>query len=340
MPKPIKINGKYKTNLDMPCDGVSCPTPGTPLPHKHRRRYTFNSKEACQDKIDELRKIRKEYRGEIPKGEMSWETFKRKFMQYSLAKNEQTHYRDQLALRYLESYFPLRQLKDLTPEVLGGLKLRLTESGKRAWNVNRVMTALKAMMRFAELSGYISPQMWRLVKLIPTPKGRLHYWEKDEINALYGVSKGIWLTIAKLAIDAGLRREEIHTLKTRNIDFLRNRIHIVGDETWTPKDYERRHLPMKESLAAHLKKTLGRSAYVLGDERPNLDVMTTYFRRLVDRAGLQGSLHTGRHTYGSHLAMAGVPLIVIKERMGHASTKTTEIYAHLAPDKMQAAYQA
>jgi integrase len=44
------------------------------------------------------------------------------------------------------------------------------------------------------------------------------------------------------------------------------------------------------------------------------------------------SFHALRHTYGTTLAMRGVPLGVIAEQLGHADTRMTEKhYAHLAP---------
>jgi site-specific recombinase XerD len=60
-------------------------------------------------------------------------------------------------------------------------------------------------------------------------------------------------------------------------------------------------------------------------------------RRALQRAGItreQGRIgwHDLRHTYGSHLAMRGIPLTVIKELMGHATIDMTERYAHLSPD--------
>jgi site-specific recombinase XerD len=49
--------------------------------------------------------------------------------------------------------------------------------------------------------------------------------------------------------------------------------------------------------------------------------------------------HDIRHTYGSHLAMRGVPLKVIQEEMGHASIEMTLKYAHLSPETKQNAVQ-
>ena len=50
-------------------------------------------------------------------------------------------------------------------------------------------------------------------------------------------------------------------------------------------------------------------------------------------ANVEGvSFHILRHTYGSNLAMQGVPTSVIAKAMGHSSTRMTEKhYAHLSP---------
>ncbi|WP_414640764.1 tyrosine-type recombinase/integrase [Archangium sp.] len=46
-----------------------------------------------------------------------------------------------------------------------------------------------------------------------------------------------------------------------------------------------------------------------------------------------------RHTYGSHLAMRGVPLKVIQALMGHATIEMSMRYAHLAPEARESAVQ-
>ncbi len=60
-------------------------------------------------------------------------------------------------------------------------------------------------------------------------------------------------------------------------------------------------------------------------------------KRIQRRAKLtdNGGLHILRHTYCSHLAMAGVPVMEIQRLAGHAHLTTTLRYMHLAPGAEQ-----
>ena len=44
------------------------------------------------------------------------------------------------------------------------------------------------------------------------------------------------------------------------------------------------------------------------------------------------TFHSCRHTFGSRLAQQGVPLLTIKELMGHKTIEMTMRYSHLMPD--------
>jgi integrase len=51
------------------------------------------------------------------------------------------------------------------------------------------------------------------------------------------------------------------------------------------------------------------------------------------------SLHTFRHTKAMHLLQSGVPIITIKDVLGHATIKSTEVYAQTDPESKRKALE-
>lgn len=303
------------------------------------RRALSTDKRHALEKLADLIKQRQALRHGTPVTDLSWDAFRTRYKAYSATKHPQTAYRDELAFRKLEAAFTFARLHQLTVEKLEEFKGILFASGNRVTTVNRDLRAIKAALNKAAEWKMIEPNQYKTVRYFKEAKGRLSFFTVPEIQNVQKQCNGVWRTILMLGYYAGLRREEIYTLKTSCLDFDRGRIHIEPSEEWTPKDYERRFVPMHQDLREYLSK-LKPSVYVLGDSRPCPDVMTNYFRKLVHKAGLEGNLHKLRHSFGSHMAMAGVPIAKIQKWMGHADLTTTMIYAHLSPDHLDKAIES
>ena len=121
-------------------------------------------------------------------------------------------------------------------------------------------------------------------------------------------------------------------------------VSVQAKDSWHPKDYETRHIPMTPRLLEVLREIpKGDDSYVFkngGGNPLDADVLSRDFLKLTRACGIKNaSTHTLRHTFASHLVMNSVDLYTVQKLLGHSSIKTTEIYAHLAPGFLRTAME-
>jgi integrase len=160
------------------------------------------------------------------------------------------------------------------------------------------------------------------------------------------IDRAFYLT----AIMAGLRHGELIALRWRDVDWVAGRIRVR--QNWVLGDFDTpksrrgsRSVPMADRLAGELD----RLHKALGEPREDVLVFADpitgepldkaanlrRYRRVLKAAALDAThnLHGLRHTFGTRMAAAGVPMRVLQEWMGHRDIATTERYADYAPSQ-------
>ena len=89
-------------------------------------------------------------------------------------------------------------------------------------------------------------------------------------------------------------------------------------------------------LARRLRHKRADQVYVFEDARcqGHRKYAPGVFRAAYRRAKIKGaSIHTMRHTYAAKFIQNGGTLYELQQQLGHSSSSTTQIYAHLAPNQ-------
>jgi len=133
------------------------------------------------------------------------------------------------------------------------------------------------------------------------------------------------LFIVRIALQTGMRRGEILSLRWSDVDRENRMITVRGD---VAKSAKTRRLPISDKLAKALWEWSG-----LEEERADVDDpvfpvqnFKRTWSRLREMAELDITFHQLRHHFASSLVLRGTALHVVKELLGHTSIETTQIY--------------
>ncbi|MHC4278100.1 MAG: tyrosine-type recombinase/integrase [Planctomycetota bacterium] len=199
--------------------------------------------------------------------------------------------------------------------------------------VNRRLTCLKHMLKKAveyRMVGEDVLMRVREVELLKEPPGRLRYLSEDECQILIDACSPHLRPIVVTALNSGMRKGEILSLRWDRID-LRHGF-ILLDVT---KNGKRREIPINSTLRATLEAIPHglESEYVFVDRngRTFKDVKKSFATACRKAGIIDFKFHDLRHCFASHLVMAGVDIRTVQELLGHKTLRMTIRYSHLAP---------
>lgn len=167
----------------------------------------------------------------------------------------------------------------------------------------------------------------------PNPNDLLGLRDRAMLELLYAsglrVSELVGLTIPELSLSEGVVRVTGKGNKTRLVP--------MGE---LAVDWIQRYL--KEARPAILQQRLSDSLFVTKrGEGMTRHAFWHLIKRYAQLAGIQKTLspHTLRHAFATHLLNHGADLRVVQMLLGHADISTTQIYTHVARERLKQLHQ-
>jgi integrase/recombinase XerD len=154
--------------------------------------------------------------------------------------------------------------------------------------------------------------------------------------------------ILELAYASGLRLAELRCVRLEQLHLEAGFINVIG------KGNKERVLPLGKKAAAALERyiSVGRPKLVTPRSPANVFLtkrgtpfaaVTLWLRikQRVRRAAIARNVtpHMLRHSFATHLLENGADLRIIQELLGHATIATTEIYTHVAGNRLRDVHQ-
>lgn len=250
-----------------------------------------------------------------------------------------------LSLKHLSEFFgDHKLLVELSVKNIEEFKYYLISRAPKGFIV--YMRTLKAAFNIALEWGYITNNPFQKVKFKKGQNKKPIFITRDELQLVLEKTQSEGMkNIFIFAFNTGCRLGEIINLRWKNID-LKNSTITIGDELFTTKNEKQRIIPISTELMKTFTKrkklNLTSNHYVFGKSK-NFPFRGEYVSRNFKKASREAKLkeevhfHTLRHSFASNLAIRGVPIIIIKELLGHSSIVTTEIYSHTNLESLQMA---
>ena len=236
------------------------------------------------------------------------------------------------------------KLKDIKEENINKYISYLFELNLKSSSVNRKISSIKSLYMFlvkknilknSPVNEVISPKQEKYLpfsmsedevdKLLnsPKPSNKIEKRDKAMIEMLYAT---------------GMRISELVNLKITDIDTQRCVVKVLG------KGSKERLIPFGEaaleSLNAYLsdREESSSKEIFLSNRRTKISRIAFWHRikLYLSRENLKNSIspHTLRHAFATHLLNRGADLRSVQLLLGHSDLSTTQIYTHIAKQRL------
>jgi integrase/recombinase XerD len=220
----------------------------------------------------------------------------------------------------------------------------------RATSAARLLSSLKRFYRDLVRSGKIAADPTLRIEGPALPRGLPKSLTESDVEALIAapdVKTPLGVrdrTMLEMLYATGLRVSELVTLKSVQVSHDMGVVRVMG------KGSKERLVPLGEEALAWLARYLREARVELLSGRVSDDLFVTargsamtrqafwqLIKRYATRAALRGPIspHTLRHAFATHLINHGADLRVVQLLLGHSDVATTQIYTHVARERLK-----
>jgi len=262
---------------------------------------------------------------------------------------------------HLEPQLGSVPLDRATPEQVETLMTGMQRDGKAAKTRANALTLLFQIFAFGQRKAWCHDNpCTRVDRPQVEESADIRFLDQDELEALLRMvdpqAKPFGHTDRALLLTAamtGLRQGELLALRWRDVDWKAGKVRVrqnhVRGHWGTPKSRRgSRSVPLADRVAGELDRHFKQSRYQADDDlvfaHPHsgdvLDhsALVRRYKKVLKAAGVREvRFNDLRHTFGTRMAAAGVPMRTLQEWMGHRDIKTTLIYADYTPSEHESA---
>lgn len=274
------------------------------------------------------------------------------WLEEGLSRNTLTSYRSDL-LKFAQwlgkkNFKPLLETRQ--QDIEGYLAHLVLVAKAKARTTSRVLSSLKRFFRFELRQGKILADPTLRIDSPKLPRGLPKSLTEDDVEALLKapeIENPLGFrdkTMLEMLYASGLRVSELVNVKIPQVSLDMGVVRVLG------KGSKERLVPLGEEALDWIRRYMEEARPDLLNGKTSDALFVTVrghsmtrqgfwhlLRRYCARAGLAKSIspHTLRHAFATHMLNHGADLRVVQLLLGHADISTTQIYTHVARERLK-----
>lgn len=243
-----------------------------------------------------------------------------------------TYVQYDVALKKAKSAWGDIPLTHITTRHIDILIKDMVRSGLKIPTINKVLRHVKSALSKAYQWEYLKSPI-RFPKMLKEEE-QMRFLSADQLRTLIGkIDDQEFADLCLFAAYTGLRSGEILRLRWSDVDNPQGFLRISPKQ----KNKKESRIPINEHTRAILEKVFSKDQSKIF-RFESLTWVSQKFKTAAIKAGLPDArFHDLRHTFGSHLAMAGEHVKAIQDLMRHKSIISTMVYVKVSPEYLKEA---